>query len=76
MKEERKIEKSFSGAELDIDKIFPSITKPCEDVLEEKTVFGVEPDIDISCSSIENTYECWIEKEEEEETNKEEKSHL
>ena len=42
--------------------------------LEEKSVFGVEPDIDINCSSIENKDECLIAKEEEEETKKEEKS--
>jgi len=69
---EIKIEKSFSRAEPDIDKIFPSITKPCEDVLEENFLSGVELDIDINCSSTENTDECLIQKEEEEETNKEE----
>ena len=41
----------FSRVEPDIDNIFSSITKPCEDVLEEKFVFGAEPDIDIKSSS-------------------------
>jgi len=39
-------------------------------VLAEKSKFGAEPNIDINVSSIENTEECLIEKEEEE-TNKE-----
>jgi len=34
-------------------------------------LFGVEPDININVFFIENTKECLIEKEEEEETNKE-----
>jgi len=68
---ERKIEKSFSGVEPDIDKIFPSITKPCEDVLEEKFVFGAEPDIYINVFSTKKTNDGLIEKEVEE-TKKEE----
>jgi len=73
---ERKIEKSFSGAEPDMGNIFPSITKPCEDMLEEKFVYGVEPYIDINSSSIEKTNACLIEKEEEEETNKKEETFM
>jgi len=61
----------LSGAEPDVDNILPSINKPCEDVLEETFVSGVEPDIDINCSSTKNTNECLIQKEEEE-THKEE----
>jgi len=40
----------LSGAEPDIDNILSSINKPCEDVLEEKFMSAVEPDIDINCS--------------------------
>jgi len=69
---ERKIEKSFSGVEPNIDNIFPSITKPCEEVLEEKFMFVAEPDIEINSSSTKKTNAGLIEKEEEEETNKEE----
>jgi len=71
---ERKIEKSLFVVEPNIDNISPSINKPCEDVLEEKIVSGVEPNININCSSTENTDECLIQKEEEEETHKEEES--
>ena len=38
MIEKERIEKSLSGVEPDIDNIFPSINKPCEEVLEEKFV--------------------------------------
>jgi len=62
----------FNSHQLDVDNILPSINKPCEDVLEEKIVYGVEPDIDINCSSTKNTGECLIQKEEVEETHKEE----
>jgi len=63
----------LSGAEPNIDNILPFINKPCEDVLEEKFVFGAEPNIDINCSPTKNRDECLIEKEEEE-THKEEES--
>jgi len=33
--EKERIEKSLFGAETDIDNIFPSINKPCEEVLKE-----------------------------------------
>ena len=45
-------------------------------MLEEKSMSGAEPYIDIKVSSTENTKECMIEKEEEEETNKEEESFI
>jgi len=45
-------------------------------VLAEKSMFGVEPHIDINVSFIENTEECLVEKEEEEETHKEEESFM
>ena len=45
-------------------------------MLEEKSMSEAEPDIDINCSSIENTDECLIEKEEEEEIHKEEESFM
>ena len=37
----------------------------------EKSLSRVKPDIDINCFSTENTNECLIQKEEEEETHKE-----
>ena len=55
----------MSRAEQDIDNIFPSINKPCEEVLEEKFVSWVEPNIDINCSSTKYIGECFIQKEEE-----------
>ena len=39
-------------------------------------MYGAEPDIDINCFFTKNIDECLIEKEEEEETNKEEKSFM
>jgi len=74
MIEKERIEKSLFGDEQNIDNIFTSINKPCEEVLEEKIVSREEPDIDINCSSTENTGECLIQKEKEEETHKEEES--
>ncbi|XP_068483128.1 uncharacterized protein [Phaseolus vulgaris] len=67
---------SFFRVESDIDNILSSLENPCEDVLEEKSMFGAEPNIDINISSTENTEECLIEKEEEEETHKEEESFM
>jgi len=40
MIEKERTKKSFSEDEPDIDNIFHSITKPCEDVLKEKYVSG------------------------------------
>jgi len=74
MIEKESTKKSFSEDEPDIDNIFPSITKPCEDVLKEKYVYGAEPGIEINASCTEKTYAGLIEKEEEEETNKEKES--
>ena len=39
-------------------------------MVEEKSVSRAKPDININCSSTKNMNECLIEKEEEEETNK------
>jgi len=50
----KNIEKSLSGAELDINNILSSINKSSKDVLEEKYVSGAEPGIDINFSFIEN----------------------
>jgi len=66
---------SFSRVESYIDNILSSLENPCEDVVVEKSMFGVEPDIDINVSSIENTEE-YLTKKEEEETNKEEESFI
>jgi len=76
MIEKKNTKISFPGVESDIDNILSSLENPCEDVLAEKSMFGAEPDIDINVSSIENTEECLVEKEEEEETHKEEKSFM
>jgi len=75
MIEKENTKTSLSRVESDIDNILSSLENPCEDVLEEKYMFGVEPDIDINFSSIENTEEC-LTKKEEEETNKEEESFM
>jgi len=66
----------FSGVESDIDNVLSSPENPSEDVLEEKSMFGAELDINVNVSSTENIKEYLIEKEEEEETNKEEKSFM
>ena len=71
-----KIEKSLSGAEPDIDNILPFINKPCEEVLKEIFMFGVEQDINLNCSSTEKKNEGLIEKEEEEEETKKEEESL
>jgi len=47
MIEKEIIEKSLSEAKPDIDNIFPSINKPCEEVLKEISVSGTKQD----CSS-------------------------
>ncbi|MGN6822131.1 MAG: hypothetical protein ACTHJ7_05085, partial [Candidatus Nitrosocosmicus sp.] len=65
MIEKESIKNSFSEVESYIDNILSSLENPCEDVLEEKSMFGAEPNIDINISSTENTEECLIEKEEE-----------
>ena len=69
MIEKESTKNSFSGVELDINNILSSLENPCEDVLEEKSMFGAKLVIDINVSSTENTKECLIQKEEEE-TNK------
>jgi len=63
MIEKESTKKSFSEVELDIDSIFPSITEPCEDVLEEKYVSRSEPDIEINYSCTKKTYASFIENE-------------
>ena len=45
-------------------------------MLKEKSLFGTEPDIEINFSCTEKTYASLIEKEEEEETNKEEECFM
>ncbi|XP_068500862.1 uncharacterized protein [Phaseolus vulgaris] len=75
MIEKKNTKTFFSGVESDIDNILSSLENPCEDVLVEKSMFGVEPDIDINFSSKENTEEC-LTKKEERESNKEEKSFM
>jgi len=69
--EKEKIEKSLSRVEPDIDNYLPSIKKPYEDVLERLFVPEAKPNIDIKVSSTEKPTNDLIEKEEEEETNKE-----
>jgi len=76
MIEKKSTKTSFSRVESDTNNILSSLENPCEDVVEEKSLFGVEPDININVSSIENTKECLIEKEEKEETNKEGESFM
>jgi len=58
MIEKERIEKDFSGDEPDIDNIFPSINKPCEEVLKEIYVSETEQD----CSSTKKKNEDLIEK--------------
>ncbi|XP_068486787.1 protein PXR1-like [Phaseolus vulgaris] len=65
MIEKKNTKTSFSGVESDINNILASLENPCENVLAEKYMFGVEPKIDINVSSIENTEECLTNKEEE-----------
>ena len=45
-------------------------------MLDEKFVLGIEPNMDINCSSTENTNDCLIEKQEEKKTHKEEESFM
>ena len=65
MIEKENTKTSFSGFESNIDNILYSLENPCEDVLVEKSMFGVEPEIDVNVSSIKNTEECLTNKEEE-----------
>jgi len=53
--EKESTKNSFYGVESDIDNILSSLKNPCDDVLEEKSMFGAEPYIDINISSTENT---------------------
>jgi len=57
------------GTKPDIDDIFSFIEKPCEEVFEEKSKFGVESYIDINSSSTKKSKE-----EEKKKTRKGEKS--
>jgi len=76
MIEKKSTKPLFSRVESDTNNILSSLENPCEDVVEEKSLFEVEPDININVFSIENTKDCLIEKEEKEETNKEGESFM
>jgi len=51
MIEKESTKNSFSGVELGINNILSSLENPYEDLLEEKSMFGAEPDIVINISS-------------------------